>query len=61
MIYDRGFQNAFFIHNESICIHIHFVINSVSYKDGKKLTDIYNFQSSIRRMLKGYIPELKWL
>lgn len=41
-------------------VHIHFIINSVSYKNGHKLHDIYNFLMSILRYLKKSYPQLAW-
>ena len=61
MIYNMGFQNAFFIHGDSTCYHIHFVINSVSYVNGNRLTNLYGFTNSIEYYLKCNYRELNWL
>ena len=42
MYYSNRFQIIFSVHEEKKNLHIHFVVNSVSYIDGKKLHEGYD-------------------
>lgn len=49
LIYDMGFQNCFFRHGDSSIVHAHFVINSVNWMDGRKLTNFKSFVFAIKQ------------
>ncbi len=37
----REFQNVYGIHEDTDHVHVHFAVNSVSYRNGKKITQEY--------------------
>lgn len=41
-------------------VHIHLVINSVSYIDGHKFHNVYDFLNTIRTYLKRNYKQLSW-
>lgn len=59
-LFEMGFQNAAFIHNDTKIIHIHFIFNSVNYRDGNKLMNNRSFYSSLLRFLKDNYFYTKW-
>ena len=56
--YFKGFQVAFAVHINTNNRHIHFVVNSVSYKDGKKFSqgpnDMNDFKIYCNRILDNH-------
>lgn len=59
-IYGKGYQNCYFKHTDSGCVHLHFIINSVNYKDGKMLSKVWAIQNEILEFLRGNYKELEW-
>lgn len=59
-IYNMGFQNAYFLHDDSEYLHLHIIVNSVSYINGKKLTNLYRFVNDIKQDLKEEYSFLQW-
>lgn len=60
-IYNLGFQNVYFLHDDSKYIHLHILVNSVSYMNRIKLTNLYSFRNNIEQYLKSNYPFLHWL
>lgn len=50
-IYGQGFQNCFFIHTDSDIVHIHFIINSVSYLSGNKIRNVGSLAFAMKEFL----------
>ena len=59
-IYEKGYQNCYFKHTDSGCVHLHFIINSVNYKDGKMLSKVWSFENEILAFLRGKYKGLEW-
>lgn len=57
---DIGFQNIFFIHQDTEIIHIHFIINSINYHNGYRLTNHRDFYVGILKKLIENFPDLNW-
>jgi len=53
IIYNLGYQNAFFLHEDSSCYHIHFILNSVNFITGAKLDSINHVVNKVFYYLKG--------
>lgn len=60
-IYNLGFQNVYFLHDDAQYVHLHILVNSVSYMNGIKLTNLYSFRNNIEQCLKNNYPFLQWL
>ena len=58
MFYGLDYQIIFCIHEDTDHIHVHFIMNSVSYRTGLKYQgtkkDYYDFQNHLRTILKEY-------
>ncbi len=56
--YANDYQILFAVHIDSDNLHIHFVMNTVSYLNGRKYEgkkwDYYHFQVYLKRILGGY-------
>lgn len=61
--YLHGFQIVFGIHTDTDDLHMHFIINSVSYINGKKInmgpTELQWMKNMVQQMVKGYSLEMK--
>lgn len=60
-IYNLGFQNVYFVHDDSEYIHLHILVNSVNYMNGSKLTNLYSFKNNIEQYLKKRYKIMQWL
>ena len=62
MYYGKDYQIIFCIHEDTKVIHVHFVMNTVSYRSGVKYQgvkkDYYDFQNHLRAILNEYDIEL---
>lgn len=59
-VFNEGYQNCWFIHTDTSYCHIHLLINSVNYKTGKKLNNLFNFKKIIETYLKCNYSYLQW-
>lgn len=59
-IRDNGFQCCSFIHEDTDYLHIHLIVNSVSWKDGHKLTNVKSFANIILRYVASNYAFLNW-
>ena len=61
--YADDYQIVYAVHTDARCLNIHFVMNSVSYRTGKKYggkkDDYYQFLGYMERILKGYGLQLR--
>lgn len=55
----KGFQNAFFIHNDTNVVHIHFIFNSIDV-NGNRLRNSRTFYDEILALLKREYFNLQW-
>lgn len=60
LIYKLGYQCCSFIHNDTNTLHIHIVINSVSYIDGRKLSNMKELMKIVLNYLKIDYFFLDW-
>ena len=58
LIYDLGFQNYYCVHYDYEGSHIHFCVNSINYKNGKRIAKEQSFYNQIRRFIIEYFPFL---
>lgn len=62
--YNRGFQNYFVIHrgsgNDPKYLHIHLAVNTVNFRDGKRLYETYSNTSEFCHVLESHFPNLFW-
>lgn len=58
LYYGGRFQITWAVHEDTASLHIHFVMNRVSYLSGKKYegdkADYYAFQNHVRSVLRAY-------
>lgn len=59
-LYDLGYQNAYFKHNNNGNLHLHFIINSVNFMTGKKLSGSQAIANFITNYAKKEYPFLQW-
>lgn len=61
--YLQGFQVVFGIHTDTDDLHMHFIINSVSYINGKKINmgpmELQWMKNMVQQMVKDYNSEVK--
>ena len=61
--YAYDYQIIYAVHTDSRCLNIHFVMNSVSYRTGKKYDgkkeDYYHFLEYMERILRSYGMQLR--
>ena len=55
-----GFQNMYFVHNEYDSIHVHFVINSINFLDGRRISRLKDLTHNIVMKLYQLTPMLEW-
>ena len=60
LVYNMGFQNAFFIHDDTDYVHIHFILNSVNYKTGIKIYNLTSIVNSVYYHLNREFKFLDW-
>lgn len=60
ILYNLGYQCAFFKHKSNENIHLHFVINSVNFLNGNKLTGESTIINFIAKYLKREYTFLQW-
>lgn len=60
ILYDFGYQNAYFKHKDGDNRHLHFIINSVNFMTGKKLSDSRAITNRIMNYIKRAYPFLQW-
>lgn len=60
LIFNKGFQNVFAIHEDSEYLHLHFVINSVSYINGNHIRNAFSFEKELQSYLKDNYQNLQW-
>lgn len=60
IIFNNGFQNAYFKHIDGNNVHLHFIINSVNFYTGKKLSGIRGYIKQMTDYLKKTYPFLSW-
>ena len=61
MLYEKGFQNAVYRHEDSDYVHLHFMINSVNYKTGRKASDMKELLNEVSNYLRKNYPRLDWI
>ena len=63
--YADEFQIVYAVHNNTDDVHIHFVMNTVSYLDGHKYAgkreDYYEFQDHLIQILKPFGIDISFL
>ena len=60
ILYQIGFQSVCFIHHETDCRNLHFVINSVNFVNGKKINESNKLAYKMLHYLCHYYPSLHW-
>lgn len=60
MLLDMGFQSNVYLHEDTDYIHLHFVINSVNFRTGAKMHNIYEIEKQINSYLKQNYSNLQW-
>ncbi len=57
--YANRFQIVYSVHEDTDNLHIHFVLNTVSYVDGKKFTEspaeLWRFKEYVSRLISRYV------
>ena len=61
LLFGKGYQNCFFYHSNRETPHVHFVLNSVSCKDGRKLREPKELGFEIIRFLKKNYSDCRWI
>ena len=60
ILYNMGYQNAYFKHNNNGNRHLHFIINSVNFISGNKLSGVKSICSQTTQYLQREYPFLQW-
>lgn len=60
ILFNAGYQNAYFKHMDGNNAHLHFIINSVNFGTGKKMSGIGGYAKKIFYHLRNAYPFLKW-
>lgn len=59
-LFKEGFQNALFIHEKNGYSHIHFIINSINYLNGKRIMSTGWLGMTINNFLYTNFMQLDW-
>lgn len=60
LIWDAGYQNCFFVHNDTDRVHVHYVINTVNMFTGRKIHNLGDIGYMMHNHLARYYKELVW-
>lgn len=61
LLYEKkGYQNIFALHNDTNVVHVHFMINSINYKTGKREKNLQGLYRSILYLLQNKYNRFKW-
>lgn len=60
IIYNEGYQNCYYLHSDTEHFHYHFIINSINYNDGTRLSKIKGLLNKILYQLRSMYPELNF-
>ncbi|MCR0613018.1 relaxase/mobilization nuclease domain-containing protein [[Clostridium] innocuum] len=59
-IFDKGYQCVMAFHTNTYTPHIHIVINSINFKNGKRLDQVQSFYNQVLYYLKYEFSALRW-
>lgn len=60
LVFNIGYQTAYFVHDDSEYFHVHFILNSVNYKTGMKLDNLNTIVNSVFYYLDRTYKSLNW-
>lgn len=61
LIFQSGYQNCYFKHIDTDYVHLHYIVNSVGYRDGKKLANEFGLAKHIFSYLDENYHYLQWV
>lgn len=60
LIWNAGYQNCFFVHNDTDHVHVHYVINTVNMFTGRKIHNLGDIGYMMHNYVAKNYKELVW-